>query len=289
MIVNDENAVLGSINNPIKCDGVIGEYEYLDNLATPDGYSIYYNRIGSINVHEGVILDIYLIEDDELNELAKIYFDMNHPNFKEERIVPGFEHINKFNQPFEDIDYLFERLAILDKEGSLNLPDKYVYIWTKAGMLLSKGAFIYALDDAFGLPIENMDVEALKINAAQIVHDLAGVHPKHPLIVANNKELEDLLLGSFNIGNDDHKIEEWKTTVKDLLIGLKKEERKLIILRFIKGYSSKEVGEIMGLLTPCVYLSRVLGKLRSKINSSKFFEYFDGWVLEDIDRFSDDD
>jgi RNA polymerase sigma-70 factor (ECF subfamily) len=100
---------------------------------------------------------------------------------------------------------------------------------------------------------------------------------------------DSLLLGSFNIGNDDHKIEEWKTTVKDLLIGLKKEERKLIILRFIKGYSSKEVGEIMGLINPSVYISRVLGKLRSKINSSKFFEYFDGWVLEDIDRFSDDD
>jgi hypothetical protein len=60
-------------------------------------------------------------------------------------------------------------------------------------MLLSKGAFIYALDDAFGFPIDTMDVKQLKLNCGQIVHELAGGNPIYPLLAVNQKDVKDLL------------------------------------------------------------------------------------------------
>jgi RNA polymerase sigma factor (sigma-70 family) len=75
----------------------------------------------------------------------------------------------------------------------------------------------------------------------------------------------------------------WKTSLRKLLDGLRAEERKLIILRYIKGYSVKEVGELLQLSNPSVNLGRVLEKLKKSLNGSVFFDHFDGLVLEDLD------
>jgi hypothetical protein len=185
---------LGTLSNPVRCDGVIGEFEYLENLVTPDGEPIKYYREGSFPYGEGAILDKYIIQDESGNVLTTIYFDMYHPKHRETRIVSGLRHAKQFNerQPYQHIDYLFQRLGELNLE-KIDLQSQFVYVWSKAGMLLSKGAYIYALDDAFGFPIETMDVKQLKLNCGQIVHELASAHSTHPLKVNDQKDVVDLL------------------------------------------------------------------------------------------------
>jgi hypothetical protein len=191
----NEEPLLGSIDNPVKCDGVSGEYDYLENLVTPQGEPIRYYREGSVNRGGGKVLDKYIVQDELGNILITIYFDLYHPKYREKKIVPGLSHVKKFNerQPYQHIDYFFERQHELDPENSLDWSDQFVYIWSKAGMLLSKGAFIYALDDAFGFPIDTMDVKQLKLNCGQIVHELAGGNPIYPLLAVNQKDVKDLL------------------------------------------------------------------------------------------------
>jgi len=190
----NQETELGTINNPVKCNGVSGEFEYLENLVTPDGEPIKYYREGSFPYGEGAILDKYIIQDESGNVLTTIYFDMYHPKHRETRIVSGLRHAKQFNerQPYQHIDYLFQRLGELNLE-KIDLQSQFVYVWSKAGMLLSKGAYIYALDDAFGFPIETMDVKQLKLNCGQIVHELAGSHDTRPLMACSEQDVMDLL------------------------------------------------------------------------------------------------
>jgi len=191
----NQQTQLGTITNPVKCDGVMGEFEYLEKLVTLEGEPIKYYREGSVNKGGGIILDKNIIQDVLGNVIANIYFDMYHREYREKRIVPGLSHVMKFNerQPYQQIDYLFQQLGKLNLDKTIDLHDQYVYLWSKAGILLSKGAYIYALDDAFGFPIDTMRVKQLKLNCSQIVHELAGVHPTHPLNVCNQQNVLDLL------------------------------------------------------------------------------------------------
>jgi hypothetical protein len=186
---------LGSKENPVKCDGVLGEIEYLIKLATRDGKFIKYYRKGS-NSADNRILDKYVIMDADDNFLSFLYMDMYHPNYIENDIISGFVDINDLNESksHQDIKYLFSRASLLNFEEDYDIPDKYIYLWTKAGFLLTKGVFTYALGDAFWLPLETMNIKALKNNSYEIVHNIAGVHAKYPLIVENQKELIDLFL-----------------------------------------------------------------------------------------------
>jgi len=94
----------------------------------------------------------------------------------------------------------------------------------------------------------------------------------------------EMFSNSSVYGAEDKKQETWKTSLREVLIELNSDERKIIILRFIKGYSVKEVGDIMGLSNPSVYINRILQKLKKVVNSTVFFDQFDGWVLEDLDN-----
>jgi len=97
---------------------------------------------------------------------------------------------------------------------------------------------------------------------------------------------ENLSNSSF-VHVEDKNEETWKTSLREVLIQLKSDERKIILLRFIKGYTVKEVGDIMGLSNPSVYINRALQKLKKVVNSKVFFDHFDGWVLEDIDQYAE--
>jgi hypothetical protein len=186
---------LGSRENPVKCDGVLGEIEYLVKLATPDGKLTKYQRKGS-NSSNNRILDKYIIMDADDNFLSYLYMDMYHPNYVENEVISGLVDINDLNESksHQDIMYFFSRVSLLNFEEDYDIPDKYVYLWTKAGFLLTKGVFTYALDDAFSLPLETMNIKALKNNSFKIVHNIAGVHAKYPLIIENENEVIDLFL-----------------------------------------------------------------------------------------------
>jgi RNA polymerase sigma-70 factor, ECF subfamily len=76
-----------------------------------------------------------------------------------------------------------------------------------------------------------------------------------------------------------------KTSVKELLKDLKHDERKIIILRFINGYSMNEIANILNLSNPSVYLRRALNKIKEHLLSKDFFTLFDGLSFTDLEEY----
>ena len=187
---------LGSLENPIKCDGPQGERHYLSKLVTLNGRAIITSRQGHTLNSSEQIVDIYPIKNENGEIITVLYFDMYHKGYKEKKVPAPLKSINEFKKPqlFQKIDYLIRRKKIVyaNKE-EIEMPSKYAYLWSKAGILLARGAYIYAMDDFFGLPDEDINEQHLISLTEQIVHQLGGSHPSNPLVVDNQKTLSDLL------------------------------------------------------------------------------------------------
>lgn len=203
MIMGNSNHSLGSKENPIRCDGPQGERNYLSRLVTQKGRAIVTSRQGSTRNTSSRIVDIYPIEDENGQIITTLYFDMYHKGYKEKKVPAPLKSINEFKKPqfFQKIDYLFQRKEIVYANQEIKMPNKYTYLWSKAGLLVACGVYIYAMQDFFGLPDDDIDEQHLISAAEQIVHQLAGSHPSNPLIVENQKMLSDLLK-TFHFNQD---------------------------------------------------------------------------------------
>ncbi len=69
--------------------------------------------------------------------------------------------------------------------------------------------------------------------------------------------------------------------VEDLLIQLNERDRQLIILRFFKNKSIKEMDEVTGLKNTAVYILRAIDKLKTLVGADTFYTYFDDFIIED--------
>lgn len=88
---NDTFGVLGSRENPVKCDGPQGQRTYLNRLAGPNGEAVTYRRAGNFGVGpDGHIIDGYAIDLDGRSTSIIIFMDMYHRDYVESRVVPGF-------------------------------------------------------------------------------------------------------------------------------------------------------------------------------------------------------
>jgi RNA polymerase sigma factor (sigma-70 family) len=74
----------------------------------------------------------------------------------------------------------------------------------------------------------------------------------------------------------------FKTTFRNFISTLKSDEQKIIILRFINGYSVKKIGEIMELSNPSVYLTRAIEKLKKYFDGTEFIKNFDSLIFSDV-------
>lgn len=69
--------------------------------------------------------------------------------------------------------------------------------------------------------------------------------------------------------------------VEDLLMQLNERDRKLILLRFYKNLSIKEIDQITGLTNCAVYILRAIEKLKTIVGADTFYTYFDDFIIED--------
>ena len=69
--------------------------------------------------------------------------------------------------------------------------------------------------------------------------------------------------------------------VEDLLMQLNERDRQLIILRFFKNKSIKEMDELTGLKNTAVYILRAIDKLKDLVGADTFYTYFDDFIIED--------
>jgi hypothetical protein len=82
---------LGSARNPVKVQGVEGEYRYLARLRCPEDKPPVVERMGSAGDMSpyGSIMDIYKAACDAPPAFT-IFVDMYHPGHVEQVAVPGF-------------------------------------------------------------------------------------------------------------------------------------------------------------------------------------------------------
>lgn len=82
---------LGSAENPVKVQGVEGEYIYLARLRCPEDKPPVVERRGSAGTLSpyGSIMDIYEAVCDAPPAFV-IFVDMYHPGYVEQAAVPGF-------------------------------------------------------------------------------------------------------------------------------------------------------------------------------------------------------
>ena len=82
---------LGSAKNPVKVQGVEGEYRYLARLRCPEDKPPVVERLGSAGEMSpyGSIMDIYQAACDAPPAFT-IFVDMYHPGHVELAAVPGF-------------------------------------------------------------------------------------------------------------------------------------------------------------------------------------------------------
>lgn len=84
---------LGSLKNPIRCDGPQGQRAYLSRLRCPNGAPPNFNRGGSVGVGPyGTVLDVYQVRSSDPDSTTDIYMDMyHHEGYVETRPVEGFD------------------------------------------------------------------------------------------------------------------------------------------------------------------------------------------------------
>ena len=69
--------------------------------------------------------------------------------------------------------------------------------------------------------------------------------------------------------------------IRELLNTLNERDRQLIILRYFKNYSIKELDDALGMKNAAVYILRAVEKLKKVVGVEQFFTYFDGFDIED--------
>jgi RNA polymerase sigma factor (sigma-70 family) len=69
-------------------------------------------------------------------------------------------------------------------------------------------------------------------------------------------------------------------SIRELLNVLNERDRQLLILRFFKNYSIKELDDALRIKNAAVYIVRAVDKLKKEVGVEQFFTYFDGFDIE---------
>ena len=69
--------------------------------------------------------------------------------------------------------------------------------------------------------------------------------------------------------------------IRELLNTLNERDRQLLILRYFKDYSIKELDDALGMKNTAVYILRAVEKLKKVVGVEQFYTYFDGFDIEE--------
>jgi RNA polymerase sigma factor (sigma-70 family) len=69
--------------------------------------------------------------------------------------------------------------------------------------------------------------------------------------------------------------------ISELLNCLNERDRQLLILRYFKNYSIKELDDALGVKNAAVYILRAVEKLKKVVGVEQFFTYFDDFDIEE--------
>ena len=89
--------------------------------------------------------------------------------------------------------YFAEQESLLSERLQNPIPPKYIYIYSKAASLLGQGLASYRQADFFKYQLEDWNRNELDWGIDQIVFQLKGGHPEHPLKLSKQVFAEELL------------------------------------------------------------------------------------------------
>jgi len=126
------NSDLGSLANPVKCDGDKGEKEYLRRLRDSSGKPVKFRRTGHAHPDpKGPILDKYKIKSKDGATRTEIYLDMNWNDYVENQPITGFK-IKVAKKP-KIIRYKFETQSLTAHDVYRMIADYGFYCETVTG------------------------------------------------------------------------------------------------------------------------------------------------------------
>ena len=128
--------------------------------------------------------------DNAISELQIIAEQLNKTDSKVFRAGSNFNDAQRIHS----LQYFDESRQKLPNNLQNNLPNKYLYIWSKASLLLSQGFSEYRKNDFFNYPLIEWNEPEMTICINQIVHYLKGFDPIHYIETNNIDNAKKLLL-----------------------------------------------------------------------------------------------
>jgi len=135
--------------------------------------------------------EISLIKDKLSNESINIY--SKGTNLDKSEKVYSFE-------------YFVEQENKLPKSIKEKIPNKYVYLWSKASLYLSSGSESFRNEDYFKYPLKEWDIEQIDAGVIQIVQFLKGVTPEYYIELNSITNVEQLMLTFHFMRKSDKKL-----------------------------------------------------------------------------------
>lgn len=190
-------APLGSIDNPVRCDGIPSTNQYLSQLLGPEGQFLQFQRLRNVGAGTfGNIVDEYLVESISDSFNALIYIDSYH-QWKEKnpplnlRIQP-LGGIRKRTQ-IEEMQMSIRLSNTFLKNFNKKLPDHAMYVCSKAVRLSEMGPTLYAFNDFFNYPLDHWNLKVITEASKQISTELRGFCSDHPLLLESIDHIEEII------------------------------------------------------------------------------------------------
>jgi tetratricopeptide (TPR) repeat protein len=116
--------------------------------------------------------------EDSDNARSELQIIAEQQNKNDSKVFRAGSNFND-EQRIHSSKYFDESKQKLPINLQNTIPNKYVYIWSKASLLLSQGFSEYRKNDFFKLPLIEWDEAEMTICINQIVHYLKGFNPVH--------------------------------------------------------------------------------------------------------------
>jgi tetratricopeptide (TPR) repeat protein len=135
--------------------------------------------------------EINLIKDKLSNESINIYSKGTNLD-KSEKVY--------------SLEYFIEQENKLPNSIKEKIPNKYVYLWSKASLYLSGGSESFRNEDYFKYPLKEWDIDQIDAGVIQIVQFLKGVSPEYYIELNSITNVEQLMLTFHFVKQSDKKL-----------------------------------------------------------------------------------
>lgn len=135
--------------------------------------------------------EISLIKEKLSNESLNIY--SKGTNLVKSEKVYSFE-------------YFIEQENKLPNSIKEKIPNKYVYLWSKASLYLSIGSESFRNEDYFKYPLREWDIDQIDAGVIQIVQFLKGVSPDYYIELNSIANVEQLMLTFHFVKKSEKKL-----------------------------------------------------------------------------------